>query len=229
MTALRYATGEVLWTHPYNSSAYGPNGVTIGYGRIYGVTANGVFAVDAQTGDEVWYVTDFGPPKAEFNIAPQVVGNKVFVSSSVTVGGGIIYALGAATGATLWTFQTVIDKVGQQLQATAGGAWDAVLIGPDESVYAGIGNPYLSQEQAEQTPSRELYTDSLVKLSQATGNLQWYYQAFPNDFHDWDLQVSPIFTTAAGHSVVLAAGKAGSCLRSTLRAARSCGKRRSAC
>jgi len=209
VTAVRYATGEVLWTHPYNSSEYGPNGVTIGYGRIYGVTANGVFAVDAHTGDEVWYVTDFGPPKAEFNIAPQVVGNKVFVSSSVTVGGGIIYALDAGTGATLWTFQTVIDKVGQQLQATAGGAWDAVLIGPDESVYAGIGNPYLSQEQAEQTPSRELYTDSLVKLSQATGNLQWYYQAFPNDFHDWDLQVSPIFTTAAGHSVVLAAGKGG--------------------
>ena len=64
-------------------------------------------------------------------------------------------------------------------------------------------------DQAQQTPTRELYTDSLVKLSQATGELQWYYQAFPNDFHDWDLQVSPIFTTAAGHSVVLAAGKGG--------------------
>ncbi len=208
VTAVRYSTGQVLWTHKYNSFAYGPNGLTIAYSRIYGVTATGVFALDAQTGNEVWYVTDFGPPKAAFNIPPQVAGNKVFVSSSVTVGGGIIYALDAGTGATLWSFQTVIDQLGQQLQATAGGAWDA-LIGPDQSVYAGIGNPYLSQDQAQQTPSRELYTDSLVKLGQAAGTLQWYYQAFPNDFHDWDLQISPIYTTAAGHPVVLAAGKGG--------------------
>ena len=209
VTAVRYATGEVLWTQQFNSTAYGPNGVTIANGRIYGVTANGVFALDAQTGQQVWHVTDFGQPKTEFNIAPQVAGNKVFISSSVTVGGGIIYALDAGTGATVWSFQTVIDPIGQQLQSTAGGAWDPVLIGPDQSVYAGIGNPYLSQDQAQQTPSRELYTDSLVKLRQATGELQWYYQAFPNDFHDWDLQVSPIYTTAAGHPVVLAAGKGG--------------------
>jgi sulfocyanin len=54
-----------------------------------------------------------------------------------------------------------------------------------------------------------LYTDSIVKLSQATGKLEWYYQAFPDDFHDWDLQISPIYTTAAGRPVVLAAGKGG--------------------
>ena len=85
-----------------------------------------------------------------------------------------------------------------------------VLIGPDNSIYAGIGNPYLSLQEAQTTPSRELYTDSIVKLSQATGKLEWYYQAFPDDFHDWDLQISPIYTTTAGgRPVVLAAGKGG--------------------
>jgi outer membrane protein assembly factor BamB len=74
---------------------------------------------------------------------------------------------------------------------------------------AGIGNPYLSLQQAQATPSRELYTDSIVKLSQATGKLEWYFQAFPDDFHDWDLQISPIYTSAAGRPVVLAAGKGG--------------------
>jgi outer membrane protein assembly factor BamB len=54
-----------------------------------------------------------------------------------------------------------------------------------------------------------LYTDSIVKLSQATGKLAWYYQAFPNDFHDWDLQVSPLYTSAGGRPLVLAAGKGG--------------------
>jgi len=207
--AVQYATGQVLWTHEYNSPDEGPNGVTIANGRIYGVTASGVFALDAQTGRQVWYETHLATGKINFDIAPQVANGKVFVSSAITVGGGIIYALDAATGTTLWSFQTVVDKVGQQLKATAGGAWDAMLIGPDNSIYAGIGNPYLSLQEAQATPSRELYTDSLVKLNQTTGRLEWYYQAFPNDFHDWDLQISPIYTTVARRPVVLAAGKGG--------------------
>ena len=207
--AVQYATGRVLWTHEYDSPDYGPNGVTIANGRIYGVTASGVFALDAHTGQQVWYDTQLATGQVRFDIAPQVANGKVFVSSALTFGGGIIYALDAASGATLWSFQTVVDKMGQQLKATAGGAWDAMLIGPDNSVYAGIGNPYLSLQEAQATPSRELYTDSIVKLNQTTGQLEWYYQAFPNDFHDWDLQISPIYTTVAGRPVVLAAGKGG--------------------
>jgi outer membrane protein assembly factor BamB len=207
--AVREATGQVRWTHRYNSPDYGPNGVTIANGKIYGVTATGVFALDATTGRQVWYDTHLAARRVTFDMAPQVAGGTVFVASALTVGGGILYALDATTGATIWRFQTVQDKIGQQLAATAGGAWDAVLIGPDHSIYVGIGNPYLSQQQAQATPSRELYTDSLVKLSQATGTLDWYYQAFPDDFHDWDLQISPIYTTAAGRPLVLAAGKGG--------------------
>ncbi len=143
--------------------------MTIANGRIYGVTASGVFALDAQTGQQVWYNTQLATGQVNFDIAPQVANGKVFVSSALTFGGGIIYALNAATGARLWSFQTVADKVSQQLKSTAGGAWDTLLIGPDNSVYAGIGNPYLSLQQAQTTPSRELYTDSLVKLNQTTG------------------------------------------------------------
>ncbi len=207
--AVQASTGKVLWSHLYNSPDYGPNGVTIANGKIYGVTATGVFALDAGTGRQVWYDTHLATGKVSFDIPAQVGYGKVFISSALTVGGGIIYALDAETGAKVWSFQTVSDKTGQQLTATAGGAWDAVMIGPDNSVYAGIGNPYLSQQEAQTTPSRELYTDSIVKLDQATGKLDWYYQAFPNDFHDWDLQVSPIYSAAGGHPVVLAAGKGG--------------------
>jgi outer membrane protein assembly factor BamB len=208
--AVQSATGRVLWTHDYNAPELsGPNGVTIANGRIYGVTPDGVFALDERTGGQVWYDTNLAAGQVNFDIAPQVANGKVFVSSAITAGGGIIYALDADTGAMLWSFQTVVDRVGQQLKATAGGAWDALLIGPDNSVYAGIGNPYLSLQEAQTTPSRELYTDSIVKLNQTTGKLEWYYQAFPNDFHDWDMQISPIYTTVAGHPMVLAAGKGG--------------------
>ena len=209
VTAVDIASGRTIWTHDFNSSDYGPNGVTLGYGRIYGVTASGVFALDAATGHQDWYHLSFGAGKIRFDIAPEVVNHKVFVASALTAGGGLVYALDATTGATIWSFQTVADKIGQGLKSTAGGAWDPFLIGPDGSIYVGTGNPYLSQQQAQTNPSRELYTDSLVKLSEASGRLEWYYQAFPDDFHDWDLQVSPILTAAAGRSIVLAAGKGG--------------------
>lgn len=207
--AVRYTTGQVLWTHQYNSPDYGPNGVTFSGGRIYGVTATGVFALDARTGQQLWYDTQIATTMVNFDIAPQVANGKVFVASALTVGGGIVYALDAQTGALIWRFQTVIDNTGQQLTATAGGAWDPVLIGPDHSIYVGTGNPYLSTQEAVTAPSRELYTDSIVKLDQDTGRLEWYYQAFPNDFHDWDLQISPIYTFAGDRPVVVAAGKGG--------------------
>lgn len=207
--AVRMATGQMIWTHQYNVPDYGPNGVTIANGRIYGVTATGVFALAAKTGKQIWYDMHLATGQVNFDMAPQVVGGRVFVASALTVGGGILYALNAGTGAVIWRFQTVADPIGQRLRATAGGAWDPVLIGPDNSIYAGTGNPYLSQQEAQTTPSRELYTDSIVKLDQVTGKLAWYYQAFPDDFHDWDLQISPIYTTVAGHPVVLTAGKGG--------------------
>ena len=209
VVAVSTASGHVLWTHMYSSLDDGPNGVTLAYGRIYGVTASGVFALDAATGHQVWYDTGLAGGKAKFDIAPQVANNKVFVASALTAGGGLIYALDAGTGAAAWSFQTVADNTGQQLKDTAGGAWDPFLIGPDGSLYAGTGNPYLSQRQAQVAPSRELYTDSVVKLNQATGRVEWYYQAFPDDFHDWDLQISPVLTVVAGRSMVLAAGKGG--------------------
>lgn len=206
--AVSVDSGKVLWKHSYNSLDYGPNGVTLAYGRVYGVTGTGVFALDASTGRQDWYDASFGA-HARFDIAPQVANNRVFVASALTPGGGLVYALNAATGATDWSFQTVADRTGQQLKSTAGGAWDPFLIGPDNSIYVGTGNPYLSQQQAQANPSRELYTDSLVKLSQSTGKVDWYYQAFPDDFHDWDLQISPVLTVVAGRSLVLAGGKGG--------------------
>jgi mono/diheme cytochrome c family protein len=48
-----------------------------------------------------------------------------------------------------------------------------------------------------------------VALDGKTGKLKWYFQAVPNDFHDWDMQLSPIYTESNGRKLILDAGKMG--------------------
>src|SRR5207245_1433415 len=91
--AVNYSTGQALWSHVFNSPDYGPNAVTIADGNIYGVTAAGVFALDASTGRQLWYATHLASGKVSVDIPAQVGYGKVFVSSALTVGGGILYAL----------------------------------------------------------------------------------------------------------------------------------------
>src|SRR4029077_914396 len=81
-------------------------------------------------------------------------------------------------------------------------------IGPDGTVYIGIANPYRSIDQATEHPTKLLYNDSTVALS-PSGQLKWFYQAIPNDFHDWDMQVSPIYTETGGQPVIVDSGKMG--------------------
>jgi mono/diheme cytochrome c family protein len=68
---------------------------------------------------------------------------------------------------------------------------------------------YQSARLALRSPSRRLYTDSTVALDEKTGRLRWYLQAVPDDFHDWDMQLSPIVTRRRGRDIVLDAGKMG--------------------
>ena len=52
--AIDLETGDVKWSKDYDAPTVGPNGVTIGYDKIYGATSDFAFALDKDTGDEVW-------------------------------------------------------------------------------------------------------------------------------------------------------------------------------
>ena len=215
--AISLATGKLKWEYQVNipeKSGPGPDGVAVANGVVYGDTSTAVFALNAATGKVVWDDTHLlNSGQGSFEIQPAVAGGRLYLGSAYGngPGGGILLALDAATGKELWTFNTVVgpEPGVQALGLGAGGAWETPLVGTDGTVTFGTGNPYQSIGDAISHPAQQLYTDSEVNLNAATGRLNWYYQAVPNDFRDWDMQASPIATTVGGVPAVIGGGKMG--------------------
>ena len=218
VSAVDLKTGHVLWRRAYNSQDIGPNGVTYAGGKVYGATAKFVFALDAKTGAEIWRNTKLVPTRLQkgggelangfgIDIQPQVADGTVYLASAALLGGGLVYALDAETGKVRWSFDTVADPAGEKI--IGGGAWNPPAIGNDGTVYIGTGNMYQPASVALSDPGKRLYTDSTLALDGRTGRLRWAFQAVPNDFHDWDMQLSPIYAIADGRPIVVNAGKMG--------------------
>jgi outer membrane protein assembly factor BamB len=234
--AANIATGKVLWRHEFNRPNEGPNGLTLDSGILYGTAATNAFALNARTGHELWHtgrlidtaaqgrraiklaakqgVKPFAgvPPVGQgLNFAPQVSHGRVIVSTSGQPTGGVLYALSAKTGKKLWSLQEVVRPRDRPLGGSAGtaGAWNAPAIGPDGTIYLGLGNPYRDNDQGINHATRLLYDNSVIAVNPATGKVKWHYQGVPNDFYDWDMQISPIFTRVHGRNVIVAGGKMG--------------------
>ena len=217
--AISLATGKLRWEYQVSTpekSGPGPDGVAVAGGVVYGDSSSAVFALDAATGTVLWSDGDLlSSGQGSFEIQPAVAAGRVYLASAYGSGpgGGVILALSAASGAVLWRFNTVIGSQAGGVKALgvgSGGAWETPLVSADgSSVTFGTGNPYQSIGEAISHPSRQLYTDSEVNLSAATGKLNWYYQAVPNDFKDYDMQLSPIAATIDGTPAIIGGGKMG--------------------
>jgi outer membrane protein assembly factor BamB len=215
--ALALATGRLKWEYQLNTpmkTGPGPDGVAVAGGTVYGISPTTVFALNARTGRKIWVNSHLlGKGQGTFEIQPQVADGRVYLASAFGSGpgGGVLLALNAATGGLLWRFNTLLrpDSAVAAVGLGSGGAWETPLVSMDGSVTFGIGNPYQSVASALAHPSAQLYTDSDVNLDAATGKLRWYYQGVPNDFKDYDMQISPISASINGVPVILGGGKMG--------------------
>ena len=229
--ALRLSTGKPLWEHDYRSltPSGGPNGVAYGYGLLYGVTEDSLFALDPQSGKQVWIRKLTSNAQEGIDMAPQLYGGKVLIStipgnsSSFYNPGayGVVYALDARSGKTLWSFSTVEGGAtlwGDPKQNSGGGLWYPPAVDSHGRVFIGVANPSPypptpGDPNARSRPGPNLYTDSLVALDGANGKLLWYRQVTPHDVRDYDFQDSPIVVTVPVHGVrteiVIGAGKSG--------------------
>jgi hypothetical protein len=83
--------------------------------------------------------------------------------------------------------------------ATADQAEDWITINKDYCSYSG-----------DDRPGPNLYTDSVIAVNAATGELNWFYQAIPHDEYDWDLGTPPtLYRAQNGADMLAIAGKDG--------------------
>ncbi|HXO85406.1 MAG TPA: PQQ-binding-like beta-propeller repeat protein [Gemmatimonadales bacterium] len=195
-------------------------GVAYNRGMVFRGTADGhVLGLDAATGQLRWDVTIADPNKGEsVPMAPIAWNDLVFVGNA---GGdvfgvtGRIYGLDAASGKTVWQFNTVPDsgparatwpKASPENPPTGGATWTSYAL--DEltgTLYVTTGNPAPDFVIALR-PGDNLYTNSVLALDARTGALLTYVQPIRGDFHDWDVSAAPALITTRGALPLVVAG-----------------------
>jgi alcohol dehydrogenase (cytochrome c) len=220
--AVDQQTGALKWKHAFRSPSIGPNGVSIGYGRLYGATESSAFALDPASGKLLWKHRLTPSVHEGIDMAPQLYDGKVLVSTVPGSGVkhfyepksvGVVYSLDATTGKTVWSFNTVPKP--KKGSYSGGGLWYPPAVDANGDVYLGVANPGLWPNSPKNPngalrPGPNLYTDSLVVLDGGTGKLKWYRQVIAHDVRDYDLMISPVlYTPAGGQQLVIGGGKMG--------------------
>lgn len=227
--AVDSADCTLRWRHHYtiedpSSTALQVNrGVAYANGRLFrGTTDARLLAIDAADGSTVWLQQAGDPQQGEFfSSAPQIYQGLVIIG---TAGGdwgirGRVMAYDALSGREVWRFYTVPrgDEAGADSWENAetaryggGGTWSTFTLDfAAGEVFVPVGNP-APDFLAALRPGDNLYTNSMVVLDAATGQLKWYHQLLANDGQDLDLGAAPmLYFNAAGEPMVAIGGKDG--------------------
>ncbi len=230
--SLNLQNGNVNWAQMFNTSNYGPNGPAVGNGLVFVIKGHhNVSALSISTGEEIWTNRSSLSPvnTTGIDIQPAVYDGLVYISTVpgtadinwYTPGGrGIIYALDQETGETVWNFETVPKGLwGHSEVNSGGGCWYTPAIDISTGVmYWAIANPapFPGTEEypnGSSRPGPNLYTDTMMALDHATGEMKWFNQVYPHDLFDYDLQIAPILASAnisgRQQEIVIGAGKMG--------------------
>lgn len=221
--AVSLESGEVQWEYKANEVTLGPNGIVVADGQVFGATASEAFALEQETGKEIWSVPLKSSPASAIDMAPGYQDGLVYVSTVPTnpaaeyPGGtvGTLYALDAKTGKVDWEWESVPkDLWGDPKTNSGGGLWYPPSFDGKGFMYFGTGNPSPFPGTAQDPwgssrPGPNLYTNSMVKMNAKTGKMEWHYQQTPHDVYDWDFQNSPILAEVGGRELAIGSGKSG--------------------
>ncbi len=186
----QYGVRSALSVGPYKSG--GKSGTAV----YFADTRANAYAVDAQTGKQIWTRKVDAHPLAGITGSPVVYGGRMFVpvqgiseEGQGSFGGyacctfrGNLTALDTNTGAIVWKTYTVGEnlprgknKDGVQMFGPAGGSiWSAPTIDAKRHVvYVASGNGFADPPQPT--------TDAIIAMNLDTGAIKWVRQVLPED------------------------------------------------
>lgn len=211
--AIDLETGQFIWRYERRLPANLPvccgrvnRGLGVLGGLVYLATLDAhLVALDARNGTVRWEVEVADTRDGyTMTVAPLTFRDLVVVGVSGGEYGirGFLVAYDAVTGEERWRFNTIPGPGEPGHETWLNDAWktgggptwvtgsyDAEL----DLLYWGVGNP-APDYQGDVRPGDNLYTNSVVALRGATGELVWHFQFTPHDEHDWDSNQTPILT-----------------------------------
>lgn len=223
--AIELATGRARWKNVTVDVSTGPNGVAVGWGKVFAVSGSfSVVAYDAATGRQLWLKRVVDTATDGIDIQPTVFDGQVLISTvpistaALYRAGdrGILKALDQSTGEETWRFDTVKDEDfwGNASVNSGGGAWFPPAIDLDTGrVFWAVANPApfpgtSTFPNAQSRAGDNLYTNSTLALDARTGEYQWHHQTAPHDLFDRDL-LHTMLAVVNGVPVVVSTGKEG--------------------
>ena len=216
--AIDLQTGARRWMVEVDRNVYGPSGVAVSGGCVFAnYEGKAIAAYRASDGERLWR-TDILANGGQVNIQPSVAKGVVLAAtSSLSQPGarGTLYGLAAATGELRWSFDTIVseDLWGNPEINSGGGAWYPPSVDLEAGVaYWGISNPYPFPgvpgfPNGSSRPGDNRWTDSILAIDIATGELRWGHQAVPHDIFDRDTVLTGIATLPDGREVIISTGK----------------------
>lgn len=186
-------------------------GISFYDGSIFAATWDGrLFALDADTGRELWMVRTFGLDEALYITgAPKAFKGKVLIGNGGTESGptrGWVAAYDAETGEEAWRFYIVpgnpadgFENAAMEMAAKTwtgewwrhgggGNAWHGFTYDAElDAVYIGTGNgsPW-NRKIRSPGGGDNLFLCSIVALDPDTGDYLWHYQTTPGETWDYN-------------------------------------------
>jgi alcohol dehydrogenase (cytochrome c) len=201
--ALDARTGRQIWHHGWTTKGgihIGNRGVAVlGDALFYETPDCNLVSLNIKDGSERWHKQICDLEQFYYgSVAPIAVKNHIIagVSGDDLDIPGYVQAHDPVTGEMQWRWYAVPQKEGDPGSDTwpneeagrhgGGMTWQPVTYDPELNlIYVTTGNPqpviaFRNREGAN------LFTASIVALNPDTGKMAWYFQASPNDTHDWD-------------------------------------------
>ena len=215
-------SGESGWELALEALVFGPNGLAVGWGRVFAaVRGTSISAYDAVCGELLWETRLRDTGGGSVDIQPIVAGELVLAAtSSLSQPGsrGVLFGLDPTTGEVVWSFDTIEspDLWGNPFVNSGGGAWYPPAVDLEAGlVFWGISNAYPFPgvpgfPNGSSRPGDNRWTASVLALDLATGALRWGFQHFPHDIFDRDMVLSAIATVETSDGperVVINTGK----------------------